>query len=181
MSAKTCTIEYLWDGTKCLPSERVSLTLTLDQQRQQLVINIDAPFHNDPPPLHNDPSSESPLSFWKLWEYEVVEVFLVGEDGQYLEAEFSPHGHHLLLWLSGPREIVRKHLPVDFRVTHLQNHWKGQAYIDIDLIPHPIHRCNFFAIHGIGEKRRYLCHTPLNTPQPDFHQPHRFPLFQELS
>ena len=170
MSTKKYTIHYLWDGTSCLPSERVDISI--EEHQKRLLINIDAPFHHDPPP------PVPPQSLWGLWEYEVVEVFLVGSDGQYLEAEFSPHGHHLLLWLSSPRQVTHKHLPVDFEVTHTQNRWKGRAYIDLDQIPNPVQRCNFFAIHGLDKHRRYLCYSPLNTVKPDFHQPDRFPLFE---
>ena len=100
---KSGTIEYHWDGQPCLSSERVFLKLT--HTNEHLQIDIDAPFHDDPPPPN------PPQSYWGLWEFEVVEIFLVGHDGQYLEAEFSPHGHHLLLWLNKPRNILKKHLP----------------------------------------------------------------------
>ncbi len=42
-------------------------------------VKIDAPYYQDPPP------QDQPGSVWELWNFEVVEVFIVGRDNHYLE------------------------------------------------------------------------------------------------
>ena len=91
-SPTTYIVSQTWDGARCTPEEEIACTLQCTDDT--LIFEFQAPFHNDPPP----PDS-SPQSLWGLWDFEVVELFLVGADGEYLEAEFGPHGHHLLLWL----------------------------------------------------------------------------------
>ena len=165
------SITYLWDGTSLKQADIVHVSVK--EQEQSILFEIDAPYYDDPAP--NVP----PSSVWGLWEYEVVEVFFVGEDGQYLEAEFGPHGHHLVLWLSAPRTIEKKHLPVQFS-TQIQNgRWKGTAQIARAILPSPIKKWNLFSIHGVGEQRQYQCMHPLGTPKPDFHQPQLFPPYPE--
>ena len=165
------SITYLWDGTSLDQSDVVHVHI--QEHDTFLELTIDAPYYDDPPP------QGSPSSLWKLWDYEVVEVFFVGEDGQYLEAEFSPHGHHLLLWLSAPRTIEKKHLPVQFSAEIRNKRWKGTAQINRSILPSFIKRWNCFSIHGVGEERQYQCMSPLQTPAPDFHQPQRFPIYPE--
>ncbi len=56
-------------------------------------------------------------AFYKLWEYEVVEAFFATKvDGvwRYLEVEFSPHGHHLVLLLNGVRNAIKHSLPIQY-------------------------------------------------------------------
>ena len=173
MSSSKYIISHTWDGNLCTPEEQITCSLSFKDNK--LVFEFQAPFHNDPPP---PPSS--PKSLWGLWDFEVVEIFLVGHDGEYLEAEFGPHGHHLLLWLNAPREISKKHLPVDYTAKIQDNRWFGYAQIDRVHLPSPVHRFNIFAIHGTHEERRYLCYQALDTPKPDFHQPQRFPLLIKI-
>ena len=59
-----------WDGELVAADERVHVSLLLGDQA--LIVNIDAPFHDDPPP----PGPAG--SFEGLWDFEVVEVFLLG-------------------------------------------------------------------------------------------------------
>ena len=136
-----------------------------------LEVHIDAPFHHDPPP------SQKAGRLWELWNYEVVEFFLVGKNGHYLEAEFGPHGHHLLLKLDRPRNIVEENLPVQFSTKLEQERWTGHARLSDKLLPKEIEKANFYAIHGTGKSRRYLSWSPLPGKKPDFHQPQVFPKF----
>ena len=165
------SITYLWDGTSLSQADIVHVSI--EEHEQYMLLNIDAPYYDDPAP------NGAPSSFWGLWEHEVVEIFLVGADGQYLEAEFSPHGHHLLLWLSAPRIIEKKHLPVEFTAEIQHDRWKGTAKLKRSILPSSIKTWNLFSIHGIGEQRQYQCMYPLDTPKPDFHQPQRFPPYPE--
>ena len=161
-------ISHTWNGEPISDAERARV----DFQRTadgDLTVQIEAPFHGDSAP------DALAGAVWGLWEFEVVELFLVGADGRYLEAEFGPHGHHLVLQLAGPREIVAQELPVVYTAEIAEGRWRGEAHIEAPLVPWPIARVNAFAIHGDGAARRYLAHAALPGPKPDFHQPDRFP------
>ena len=43
-----------------------------------------------------------------LWEYDVVECFVVGADGRYFELELGAGGHYLALAFDAPRRRVRR-------------------------------------------------------------------------
>ena len=162
-------IGHTWDAVAIAENEQVVITLRTPSSGG-LGVTIESPFYADPPP----PGPPGPL--WSLWDHEVVEVFLVGQDGQYLEAEFGPHGHHLVLRLSGPRQIVEREIPVPYVAEIRGARWRGEAHLPAALLPTPVVRFNAFAIYGEGETRRHLAWSPLPGPRPDFHQPARFPL-----
>ena len=161
-------IAKTWDGHQIQPAERVKIAYQVTASGD-VDVEFDSPFYGDPAP------DASPGPVWGLWDFEVVELFLVGADGTYSELEFGPHGHHLVLTLAGPREIVRRELPMEYRVERAGDRWRGHARIAAAWMPSSIVRFNAFAIHGQGPARRYLAHGALPGPKPDFHQPDRFP------
>ena len=164
------TIGKTWDGDPLPPDEHTSITL-VQGDNDYLQLTIDAPFHGDPPP-------QAPIgSTWQLWDYEVVELFLVRKDGSYLEIELGPHGHYLVLDLSAPRQIRARHLPASLTVRRNGDRWSGQAEIRVPLPLSSIARANAFAIHGQGDSRRFLAASPVPASRPDFHQPERFTEF----
>jgi len=134
-------------------------------------IRLDAPFYGDPVPPSSLPGPTD-----KLWEHEVVEVFLLGEDGHYTEVEMAPSGHHLVLKLHGARNPIATRLPLDFRSVIHGDRWTGIAVLGNELIPKGLIRVNATAIHGHGADRTYLSWVPLEGEAPDFHQPDRFQL-----
>lgn len=146
-----------------------------------LVVRVEAPFYGDPPP----PGPPGPTS--ELWEYEVVELFVAESiDGaasddsgavRYLELELSPHGHHLVLRLHGVRNVVEEGLELDYgaEIDSASGRWTGEAVVPREWLPPAPHHVNAFAIHGLGDARRYLAWSPLPGARPDFHQPGRFP------
>ena len=170
MVEKQYTIGTTWNGDQVALGEHIYVGLAMTDGGD-LNIQIDAPFYGDPAP------GQSLGSTWELWNHEVVEVFLVGSDGHYLEAEFGPHGHYLLLQLDAPRNIVRQELPAEYDARIQHGRWQGRAVIAADLILSPINRINLFAIHGVAPDRRYMAWSPLPGSQPDFHQPGHFPHF----
>ena len=159
-------VGFTWDGSSVADDERVSVRI--DGEPDALVISVDAPFHGDPAP----PGAGS---LDGLWQYEVVELFLVGEGEEYVEIELGPHGHFLVLRLVGVRNAVARGLPIAFEATIAKGRWTGTARVPRRLVPGGVTRANAFAIHGV-EARRYLCATPLPGQKPDFHQPGRFPI-----
>ncbi len=160
-------IENTWNGQ---PAPREMVELSLRRSEGSLLLEVDSPFYADPPP------SVPPGSCWGLWDHEVVELFIVGpgEKPQYTEIELGPHGHWLVLRLNGVRQVVERELPLAFQARISSDRWTGRCTIPSEWIPEGPHRINAFAIHGVGEARRYLSMTPLPGSAPDFHQPDQF-------
>jgi hypothetical protein len=155
-----------WDGAPLAPAEVATLELALDESG--LAVAVDAPFHADPPP----PGAPGPTA--GLWEYEVVELFLLGADERYLELELSPHGHHLALVLHGRRRVERQGLPLAFATERVGARWTGRARAPLAWLPAGLAACNAYAIHGTGRARRYAAAFPVPGPEPDFHRLERF-------
>ena len=82
-----------------------------------LVVDIEAPLHDDAPPLGAAGSWDG------LWDFEVVELFLLGSRERYLELECGPHGHYLVLQLQGPRQVRERGLALDYRVERTGDRW----------------------------------------------------------
>ncbi len=159
-------IERTWDGDPVADDEAVGLSLELGED--DLRVEVDAPYHDDPPPTSED-----------LWNYEVVELMMLGSNQTYVEVELSPHGRSLWLFLKGPRKIVRRETPLDYRAVIQGARWQGHAQIPIERLPLETTRLNAYAIHGIGEARRYLAWKPPGGPAPDFHRLAAFGSFDD--
>jgi len=171
-SACELTVASTWDGEPIGADEQVRVRLRLTAR--ELRIAVRAPFHGDPAP------PGEPGAMDRLWEHEVVELFVAGVasgggDVPYTEIELSPWGHHWVLQLHGVRRVVATGMPIAFRSYRRGEAWLGAARLDRALLPPPPWRVNAFAIHGTGDERRFLAATALPGPQPDFHQPERFP------
>jgi hypothetical protein len=165
LSEQLIRIERTWDDKPTDPSQWATVRLT--PRPGFLLISVEAPFYGDPPP-------EGPLgSTWKLWQHEVVEIFLVGEHENYVEIELGPHGHHLVLMLEGRRRIVEQHLPIDYSAEIIGDQWSGVAELAIDQLPERCYRVNAYAVHGV-EERTYLAAYPVPGDNPDFHRLENF-------
>ena len=171
------SIEHTWDGVVIPERERANVRFRVNGPEASappdgdLAIEVDAPFHDDPAP----PGPPGPTD--RLWEFEVVELFLVGEDDRYLEIELGPHGHHLVLELHGVRRVIRSRLEIEYATQREADRWRGSARVDPALLPHGLRACNAYAIHGRGSSRRYLAAAPPGGREPDFH---RLDCFQRL-
>lgn len=155
------TITSLWHGRPCTQRERVFLTFSAAGPNLRVI--VDATFHGDPRP-------EAPVgSTPKLWEHEVVELFIAGPGQRYTEIELGPYGHFLVLQLDGERNIVTQGRAIRFRTAIARDTWTGTALIPWKLLPPGPHRMNATAIHG-GGRRRHLSWQPLPGRPPDFHQ-----------
>jgi len=167
----TLSIVHTWDGGDAPAGERA--TVTLRWVPGGLGLAIDAPFHADPPP----PARPGPCD--RLWEYEVVAVFLagsapVGEPLPYTEIELSPHGHYLVLRLLGVRNAIDLALPLACSAEIHGPRWRGRAVLPFSYLPDGALRGNAYAVHGLAPERRYLAASPVPGTRPDFHQPERF-------
>ena len=91
-------------------------------KEQGIIFEVDAPFYNDPAPPEpsdkkSDIDSKNDKALMGLWDYEVVEAFfLCSKSEQYLEVEVGPHGHHLVLFLNGRKNIIKECLPIKWEV-----------------------------------------------------------------
>jgi hypothetical protein len=160
-------IEQKWNGRPSTKRERVIVTVQDDGDFLKVV--VDAPFHGDPPP--EGPPGSTP----GLWNHEVVEVFIAGDNGHYLELEFGPYGHYLALSFSGVREQSGGPHELHYRTVVLKHAWIGTARVPRTLLPPGPHRLNATSIHGHPvQRRRFLSWQVLPGEVADFHQPQHF-------
>jgi hypothetical protein len=160
--ARSLLVAQTWDGRPAHPAEWVKLGLSVSGEH--LCVEVDAPFHGDDAP--DLPAGKAP----GLWNFEVVEVFLLGVDERYLEVELGPHGHYLVLELAGRRRVVREHTELDYRVRHQDARFFGQAQIPLDWLPPGADRMNAYAIHGPSGARQHLAWRGAPGERPDFHR-----------
>lgn len=161
-----------WDGRDLEKSFEITLHLDLD--RNMIEFEITAPYYRNPVP----PCPPGPT--WKLWEYEVVEIFLVFDHHRYLEIEVGPHGHYLCLELDGIRKIKRSLISGQVNAQiHAQNqHYGIQAAFLATLPLGALRSLNAYAIFQEEGKRVYATYHPiaLANEAPNFHLIDRFPL-----
>nr|XP_039264783.1 UPF0462 protein C4orf33 homolog [Styela clava] len=166
-----------WKGNKF---DHDLIHFSLGNEESGLVVNINAPFFNDP----KNPGGNRGEPFDELWEFEVVELFFLDDQKEeYLEAEFCPHGQHQVLVLKGCRKPWKLNLELkDFESRIEGNSWTGKAILPWGYFPENVNKLNAFAIHGSGEKRAYEALYPATEPHenPDFHrlqyfQPYKLP------
>jgi hypothetical protein len=160
-------IAHDYRGRALPEAERAELRLTCSAD--VLRIEVDAPYFGDPPPS----AAVGPTD--RLWEHEVVELFIADAGEHYLEVELSPHGHHLVLELCGVRRVVRSQLAIEYRVAidHAARRFRGVAEVPVSYLPDRAVRVNAYAIHGQGGARTYCAHSPASGHSgqvPDFHR-----------
>jgi hypothetical protein len=158
-------IGFTWDG-EALPDEQIA-EVSFRDGGDELIVDVDAPFHGDPPPTGAPGPTE------KLWEHEAVEVFVAGPHDRYLEIEMGPHGHHLVIQLDGVRRPVASGLSMTYSARIAGLRWRGEARIPRAWLPEKPHRVNAYAVHGVSERHHHAA-TPVPGAKPDFHQPDRF-------
>jgi hypothetical protein len=165
-------IERTWDGSPC-PHAHLRGLVELAAREEGLEVRARLP-HQPAPRI---PASPRGARVADLWQYDVVECFLAGADGRYLEVELGAGGHFLVLTFSAPRVLADAHealaLPVDFaRDAHA---WRSRVVLAGWLVPRPLEALNAFVSAGGA----HLAYAPLPGPAPDFHQPARFPPARE--
>lgn len=159
-------VDKSWDGRLLAASARAQVSFELGPAGLTIVVR--APFYNDPPPP--DPAGELD----GLWEYEVVELFLLGAAGRYLEVELGPHGHYLVLLMAGVRQVDKRLTPSHSAPLIMGSHWQTTLIVPDRELPLPFSHANAYAIHGQGAARCYQAAFAVPGPRPDFHQPRFF-------
>ena len=169
MRRAVLSVGMTWDGRDVPEPQHSRLTLRIDGPRFQL--DLDAPFHDDPPPPH--PAGRCP----ELWKHEVVELFLLGSDERYLELEMGPRGHYLALELNGARKLVRDDILLDYETERYADRWLARCVLPTSALPRGLGACNAYSMHGVGDERQHLAVFPVPGRRPDFH---RLECFQEI-
>lgn len=168
------TVGSFWNGPP-LPLASVA-QLSLRLEAETLYVRFEAPYFGDPAPEAAPGSTEA------LWNYEVVELFLLGDHGRYLELEFGPHGHYLAIRLQGCRRALSRGHALQYRSMPVApKRYRGEAHIPRALLPSGALRGNAYLIHASGAAchsspgdRCYHAHQAVPATQPDFHQLNRF-------
>jgi hypothetical protein len=161
-------IERRWDGAPCAAGIRGSLEIWRAGERLALRAELRSPRAACVPDAPPGTRVEG------LWAYDVVECFLAGSGGRYLEIELGAAGHFLVLSFRARRIRSDSHAALRARVEHGRapgGAWWACLRLPLALVPSELRALNAFAIAGGA----LLAHHPLPGPAPDFHQPDRWP------
>ena len=91
-----------WNGGVII-HRPVNISLDWKSGDDFLTVGYSSPFYGDPPA----PTGAKGQPFPKLWDYEVVGIFLLGLDNKYVEVEVCPHGQHLVRLLDAPGRAIK--------------------------------------------------------------------------
>jgi hypothetical protein len=162
------SIERSWDGLPCR-EPRLHGRVRLQTCSDGLVVEASLPHQREP----RVPEAPTGARVANLWEYDVVECFLVGVDGRYLEVELGAGGHFLVLSFEAPRRPADAHVGLSPQLAFERGAagWRSRVCVPWSVMPRDLRALNAFAIAG-GE---HLAYHPLPGARPDFHQPSRFP------
>ena len=149
------TIAQTWEGVLVQPEDRVHVDIAI-WNNDRLQIEIIAPFYKKNASPTDEVKLQGQPPTWKLWEYDVVEIFFVCANGNYIETEFGPHGHYLILELDAPRNIVRRDIICNYKTKFFGSRWKGFAEIPLSVFPDNIEKINLFAIFGYSQQTEYI-------------------------
>lgn len=120
------------------------------------------------------PAAPTGTRFDGLWEYDVSEIFFVGEGNKYIEIELGTAGHFLVLGFDGIRKRINDYYDIDFEhdfVIDENGISTSTILIPNNILPPTIKRINAFLIGN----QQFLAYSPLPGEKPDFHQPSKFP------
>ncbi len=119
---------------------------------------------------------------WKLWEYDVFEVFLQFRDTElayiapYLEMQVSPLEQKLNLLILEPRRVYQTLLNDQFTINVNEQKRELEIYIDLqklDIDKTELLYGGFFSCLGGAGQRLYFSNLDLGEKL-DFHQPKSF-------
>jgi hypothetical protein len=161
-------LERLWNGEPCEAGIRGAVELARAGERLALRAELRQPGAPRVPDAPPGTRVEG------LWEYDVVECFLAGAGGRYLEVELGAGGHFLALSFRARRARADAHealLPAVAQGRTRDGAWWASLELPLALLPPRVRAVGAFAIAG----GHHLAHHPLPGAAPDFHQPERWP------
>jgi hypothetical protein len=161
-------VRRYWDGTPCT-DPRLHGRVTLGADESGLAIEASLPHQRS----RRVPDAPRGARVANLWEYDVVECFLAGAGGRYVEVELGAGGHFLVLSHAAPRVRSDEHEDLALELEHASDGqgWRSRAILEWSLVPPDLSRLNAFVIAGGA----HLAYAPVPGAAPDFHQPASFP------
>ena len=159
-------IDRQWNGA---PSEAVRGALELSVVGAAIELRCEL---RQPGPARV-PDARPGTRVANLWEYDVVECFLAGAGGRYLELELGAGGHFLALSFRAPRVRADEHRALTPWIDHHRGPdgtHRTALRVPLSIIPADVRGLGAFAIAG----GLFLAHAPVPGPLPDFHQPDRW-------
>ena len=161
-------IDRYWDGAPC-PHAHLFGRVELALREDALEITASLPHQ----PVPRIPPAPPGTRVANLFEYDVVECFLVGAGGRYLEVELGAGGHFLVLSFSAPRVRSDSHDALRPMLDFVSDAagWRARVLLDRSLVPPGVSALNAFVIASGA----HLAYGSLPGSTPDFHQPARFP------
>jgi hypothetical protein len=162
-------IDRLWDGSTC-PDDRLWANLFVSQTKEGICVRAQGPM------LHEQKIPDAPMGsrVEGLWDYDVIELFLVGPGHQYLEIELGAGGHFLVLRFDSIRrrsDSFESFVPIlRFEKTGTKL-WHSSLTIPWYIIPENLRAMNAFAIMA----GQFLAYSSVPGEEPDYHQPDRYP------
>lgn len=163
------TVNAMWDGSPC-GDERLHAEVWITKKQAGLSIRVHAPQLEG----QSVPNAPVDTRVEGLWNFDVVELFFVGEDGKYTEVEIGAGGNYLVLAFDGVRQRSNDFAGREFDHRHSSTTpgtWQTAMTIPWDALPEKIMRMNAFVIAG----GHHLAMSPVPGTEPDFHQPDVFP------
>ena len=183
--SRKLAINKTWEGKPSVAAP-YKITFSINAMTGDVVINIDAPFFNDPAP------PGEPGKCAKLHDYEVVEVFIAAYPGDddnaqfspYLEVKVSPHGHYGLVFFLQEGDFANMDTSLDLdklpacKINNKIGRWTAEVNVPSFFLPEPVcgddlsvtWMVNAFAMHGTADQREFLAHSAVPGPRPNFHQ-----------
>ncbi len=162
-------VDRLWNGSDC-PDDRLWAEVFVSQTKEGLVIRAQAPM------LHDQKVPDAPMGsrVEGLWDFDVVELFLVGPGHTYLEIELGAGGHFLVLGFDSIRHrsnAFEYFAPVLRFERTGEKLWKSSLTIPWKMIPENLRALNAFVIMS----GQFLAFSPVPGKEPDYHQPDMYP------
>jgi hypothetical protein len=160
-------LERAWDGAPAVSGFRGWVELAAARGGLWIGALLEQPTEPREPPEPRGTRIDG------LWEWDVVECFLVGAGGRYFELELGAGGHFLALSFSAPRRRSHSHegLALDVWAQRGGRQWRAETVVPREILPPGLCAVNVFAIAA----GRHLAHHPVPGDVPDFHQPAAFP------
>lgn len=160
-------IKHTWNGTLLDPQDAVELQLET-KSGYGLFIKINAPRYGDALP-----PSPSGWPFDGLSSYEVVHLFLLGEnDTKTLELQFGPMGHYAVIFWTNRTKLGDLQREITYKTNGFNSmFWEGEAFIPLAYLPARVYKCNAHSAHGPqGNQRQINSLYPAksNEVRPDF-------------
>lgn len=172
LTSQLITIDSEWDGKRCddfngqqkQKQNPYSIKFAL-LSNMDIIIEVDAPFYNDPPPPPpSTPSSSlssSPYKYEHLYKHEVVEIFLssfcdnekdndndssspTDTSRPYLEVQLGPHGHYMIVYFTNEGDFANQDLGIELdtlpltTIDHSLSRWHSRLILPNYLLPDSI-------------------------------------------